>query len=383
MKELLLDILCCALWGKAYDGSFTERQLKDILRLAEEQTVFGLVFEAIQQVEIKGVAGKWSEDISEIQLAIFDAVGLKEQIKQQNVIVNKELADFARICRMNGQEPIVVKGQTIGSLYPNALLRQSGDIDFLVHGEGFTVHDYAEALGVVIPKMSEHEVGFDRNDVRYELHTRLRGWAKKRHQRIWDKLMAQEWALMEDDGGKKWSDVACYVDIEGEPLRTLSPTMNAAYVFIHLFFHFIREGVSLRQFCDWAMVLHHYRNDIHRERLRVILTDLDLMDAYCAFGTILTENLGLPAEVFPFAIDDKHRIWHDKILKDIFRGGNFGFLHHQAEGKWKYKMETMTVAIRNSFRYFRLCPSEVGGMLPRLVKWNVKILLSSQSAVNG
>ena len=212
--------------------------------------------------------------------------------------------------------------------------------------------------------MKEYEVGFKHNGVLYELHTSLRGWAKKKHQVIWDALMEKEWKEQQ------------YVEIDTVKVRTLSPTLNAAYVFIHLFSHFIREGVSLRQLCDWAMVLHHYKNEIDKDKLLEILLDLNIFDAYCSFGTILTDHLGLPVEEFPLTLGDNDRKWQNKILKDIFGGGNFGKLHHQAHSSWKYKMETMRIAIRNSFRYFFLCPSEIGGMIPRLVKGNLKILFS-------
>ena len=167
-----------------------------------------------------------------------------------------------------------------------------------------------------------------------------------------------------------------YVEIEGVKVRTLSPTLNVAYVFIHLFFHFIREGVSLRQLCDWAMVLHYYNEEVDKEMLKEMLLDLDVYDAYCAFGTILVDYLGLPANDFPLPLDEKNRKWQKKLLKDIFAGGNFGKLHHRADNSWKFKLETMQLAFRNTFKYYRLCPSEVGGMIPRLIKGNMKILLS-------
>lgn len=326
-----------------------------VVTLAEQQTVFALVMDALNDVQINDMEDK---------MPLYEAIGVMEQIKQQNRIVNAELADFSSICEANGLEYLMVKGQSIACLYPKPELRMSGDIDFLVHVSHFNFQDFAGALGVEIPKMVEYEVGFDRNDIRYELHTSLRGWAKKKHQEVWDALIEKEW------------EQEHYAEIAGQKVRTLSPTLNAAYVFIHLFFHFIREGVSLRQMCDWAMVLHHYRGEIDRERLMQILLDLGLFDAYRVFGTILVDKLGLPIMEFPVPINDEDRKWQEKILDDIFRGGNFGMLNHEASSSWKYKAETFCVALRNSFKYYKLCPSEVGGMIPRLMKINIKVLFS-------
>lgn len=181
---------------------------------------------------------------------------------------------------------------------------------------------------------------------------------------VWDNLMEEEWQEKH------------YVEIDGVKVRTLSPTLNAAFVFIHLFFHFIREGVSLRQLCDWAIVLHHYKDEIDKNKLLDILSQLDMAKSYKAFGSILVDELGLPEDDFPIEIKEDDRQWKEKLLKDIFEGGNFGKLHHKAQNSWQFKIETLQLAIRNTLRYYRLCPSEIGGMIPRLVKGNLKILFS-------
>ena len=373
MRKNFLIILRRALWNESFEGILSPKEFKGVLSLAEGQTVFGLVFDAIENSKVKGSQEVERTDTSKTQLTILGAIGMQQQIRRQNALINKELCDFSDKCNRQGIDYLVVKGQTIDCLYPKPGLRQAGDIDFLVRdsstsqttgsGVQLMVDEISELLGVKIPKMVEYEVSFNRHGIVYELHKSLRGWAKRRHQTIWDCLIDQEWKEKH------------YVEIDGVQVRTLSPTLNAAYVFIHLFFHFIREGVSLRQLCDWAVVLHHYKDEINKKELVKILSELDLTKAYKAFGCILIADLGLPASEFPFELSDNDRKWHDRILEDIFKGGNFGKLRHQARKKWKYKYETMRVAIRNSFRYYLLCPSEVGGMIPRLVKGNLRIMM--------
>lgn len=355
MRELLFRLLCNALWDERYCEAISEKEFLGVLSIAEHQTIFGLVFDALKEAQVADMEDK---------MPIYEAIGTLEQIKQQNKLCNKELVDFVRLCDENGLGYIVVKGQTIESLYPNRGLRQSGDTDFLIKKQQYAL--FGKALEIELPeKLSEKEFGFERKGLQYELHTDLIEFATKRHQEVWDELIAKEW-------GQEY-----YVEIEGVKVRTLSPTLNAAYIFIHLFFHFIREGVSLRQLCDWAMVLHHYKDEINRDELLQILNDLDLCEAYCAFGTILVDKLGLPVSELPVPINDEARKWQEKILNDIFRGGNFGKNNHKARFSWKYKVETFNVALRNSFKYYCLCPSEVGGMIPRLVKGNARIWLKA------
>ena len=355
MKELLFKIVRLALWGQPSEVCLHAEGFIRLLEIAEQQSVFGLVFDALKDLQVDGMEDK---------MPLFEAVGFYEQIKQQNGLSNKEIVNFVKLCDKNKLENIIVKGQTLEAIYPKRGVRQSGDIDFVIKRSQY--NQFASVLGIELPKkLTEKEFEFERNSLSYELHTDLIAFARKRHKKVWNELMEKEWAQEH------------YVEIEGVNVRTLTPTVNAVYIFIHLFFHFIREGVSLRQMCDWVMALHHYKDEIDSERLKQILLDLDVFDAYCAFGTILVDKLGLPLKEFPVPINDKDRKWQERILDDIFRGGNFGMLNHEAKSSWKYKVETFCVALRNSFKYYMLCPTEVGGIIPRLVKVNLKILLKS------
>ncbi len=351
--DKLFALLRQALWGEPFRGELSNEEFMQVMNLGKEQTVYGLLFDAISQL-----SGRYDKR------QVLEAYGRTEKIKRQNELINKELKEMILMLDKHSIDCLVVKGQTIGLLYPKSALRMAGDIDFLIQQQYSSVKNVIEnQFAVSLPaRMIEREIEFTHGGVLYELHTSLRDWAKKRHQKVWDTLMEKE-----------WEEKYC-VEIEGVSVRTLSPTLNVAYVFIHLFFHFIREGVSLRQLCDWAMVLHHYKNEIDKDKLLEILLDLDMFDAYCAFGTILTDRMGLPAEEFPFPLGDNARKWQEKILKDIFGGGNFGKLHHQAHQSWKFKVETLRLVLRNTFKYYQLCPSEVGGVISRLVKANLKIL---------
>ena len=357
-ENLLFSLLRSALWSESLLGEVPKELFAEVMKLAQEQTVYGLMFDAISQHSVKGQFDK---------RLVLEAYAKTEKIKRNNALVDNELKGLVRMFDENNVDYLVVKGQTYGRLYPNPEIRMAGDIDFLIYQDYPYVKEVIEQqFTVTLPdKMIEGEIGFKHGGVPFELHTSLRTYAKKKHQKVWNSMIEKE-----------WQDGYC-VEIDGVKVRTLSPTLNAAYVFIHLFFHFIREGVSLRQLCDWAMVLHHYQNEIDREFLSKLLSDLDLSDACRAFGTIVTDCLGLPVSEFPLPLNDNDRKWQKKILKDILGGGNFGKLHHQTKNSWKYKMETLQLMIRNTFRYYRLCPSEIGGMMHRQLKANLKIIIET------
>lgn len=355
MMGKLFLLLRSGLWGEAFRGEVSKDEFAQVLKVAKEQTVLGLVFDVLKDVKVEGAINK---------SLIFETIGITEQIKRQNAQINKKLCSFAERCQDAGLKYLVVKGQAIGCFYANPGLRSSGDIDFLIPEYLNGNHDFNRVFtDVEIPKrISEKEYGFDSNGVTYELHTRLIDFGCKKHKRIWESIIEEEWKEEH------------YVEIDGVKVRTLSPTINAVYLFLHLYFHLIREGVSLRQFCDWAIMLHHYKNEIDKEALEDVLQQLDMIRGYRAFGTILVDELGLPEEEFPLPLAEEDKGMKKKILEDIFQGGNFGKHNHKAKSAFGFKMETFRMALNNSIRYHSLAPSEMRMMIPKILRINLRLL---------
>ena len=163
--------------------------------------------------------------------------------------------------------------------------------------------------------------------------------------------------------------------VDGKEVKTLSPNIYAVYVFAHLFFHFIREGIGLRQMCDWAIILDRYKDDIDTSQLSSDLDGLGMKKAYCAFGGVLTTHLGL--KTVPLPLNDSDLRASGRILKDILHYGNFGKPSRKVkESGWRFKMETMWRTVRNCCKYFRLAPAEIGMIIPRLIVLNVKLIFS-------
>ena len=350
MTKKLLILLRKALWVGNSNVELSATEFSSILKLAEEQTVFGLVFDVLKDMSFDGMSNR---------MPIYEAIGQSELIKQQNGRVNKELSSFVYECDRTGLNYFVVKGQVIACLYPHPELRQPGDIDFLINQILQIFPD------VAFPQyFPEKEFAFNHNGITYELHTRLVDFGCKKHRVLWEDIIAKEWSQY------------FYVDIDDVKVRTLSPTVNAIYLFLHLFFHLIREGVSLRQFCDWAVFLHHYRNTIDKQQLTEIIQALDMQNAYKAFGCVLVDELGLPEDEFPMLITDENRRWKERILDDVFSGGNFGKQNHHAKTSIGFKFETLQLAIRNCIRYHKLAPSEMRMMIPKMIGINLKLMNS-------
>lgn len=352
-SNLLFKLLRSALWGDAPIESITAEQFLQVIALANEQTVVGLVFDVLNNVQLDGMNDK---------MPIYETIGRIEQIKLQNIVQNKELAWFVCKCQEAGVDYLVVKGQTLAALYIKPELRQSGDIDFVTIQTSLMKQVFPN---VNIPvRLSEKEFAFNHHNITYELHCRLIDFGCRKHQQLWSDLEA-------DELKKNF-----FINISGVEIRTLSPTINAAYLFLHLFFHLIREGVSLRQFCDWAVFLHTYNNQIDRQKLTSIMQHLDMLNGYKAFGSILVDELGLSEKEFPMKITEEDRTWKEVIINDLYKGGNFGKHNHKAKSVLGYKFETFRFAVKNSLKYYKLAPSEMRMMIPKMLWINLKSLKS-------
>ncbi len=195
---------------------------------------------------------------------------------------------------------------------------------------------------------------FEVNGDFFELHYDLVQFSNKRLQEKWEHLLN--------------NDRVSYIEIEGMKIRTLSPTLNVLYIFIHLFLHLVQSGVGLRQVCDLAMCLDYYKHDIDKDLLEKVLVELGLKKAFLSIGTILVGNLELRDDLFPFSIQNTHYRLGRKILNDIMIMGNFG--QNVNLIKKHGVLHSVQTGIRifcQSCKYIELAPKELIPRFPLMV----------------
>lgn len=354
MNNCLFEILENALWNPEKKVKIPYVEFTTLMSIAEQQTVLGLILD--------GISGFNESDASKDDLLQY--IGIVESTKQDNRLLNKEVTSFAKACRRYGIDCIVVKGQLMAQWYPQSELRMPGDIDFLIKEDYSACRGKVEGMmDVTLPeKLAEKEIAFNRGDYIYELHESLVDFGNPKNVQYWNGIMEEVW------------DTPFYETINDVEVRTLPPTVNAAYLFIHLFFHFIRGGIGLRQLCDWAVYLNHYKDEIDRKKLQDILENLNLIKAYKAFGWILVDKLGLPQSSFPMPLDGKDQKWEDGIMRIIMNGGNFGRKNHKATNSFLFKAETLLMIIKNCLNYYSLAPRELRAMVPYMIKVNWRLI---------
>lgn len=324
----------------------------DLLRFAKAQAVGGIFWQGIERLGSMRENKPTDDDVME-----WMAHSLK--LKMRNGKADAALASLTRHLRQNNVAFFVFKGQVVARFYPNPQLRASGDIDFYVFRD-----DWQRACSLLRKSVEFDDAGsfrhieFVKGGIPFEMHYVTAEFAGSRRQRVWNETMEQSRGSLET------------VSVGGEAVPTLDATTNCAYLFIHIYHHFLKEGIGLRQFADWMYFFESRHADIDPRRLDQLLAALSLRRAFRAFGAVLTEVLGMKAELFPYAITPRDKRRAEGITDIIVRYGNFGqhgrsSLTGQGPGL-AHSVETGLRSVRHLLRYFWLSPSENLLWLPRL-----------------
>lgn len=132
--KAFLELVRAGLWEKeARLSQFGKVDYEDIMRLAEEQSVVGLVTAGIEastnctDSTNNNIPKEWN----------LQFIGCTLQIEQQNQAMNVFLAGLIEMLRRKDIYTILVKGQGIAQCYEKPLWRTSGDIDLLLSDDSY------------------------------------------------------------------------------------------------------------------------------------------------------------------------------------------------------------------------------------------------------
>jgi hypothetical protein len=143
---------------------------------------------------------------------------------------------------------------------------------------------------------------------------------------------------------------------EDNGIITPTTLFNVFYILLHIYRHFLYEGVGMRQIVDYYMVMR----TVNLEKQSVGYA----LDAVSDFGIdrfarglmwVMHKALGMPKEWMLWEPDEKEGRY---ILEEVMQGGNFG--HHNerlqhGSGKWN----TVKQVCRHNWHLMRRYPSDV------------------------
>ena len=188
------------------------------------------------------------------------------------------------------------------------------------------------------------DVSFKYKDVNVEIHPYLVHSSNPKYGKYNRRF--QEWCDIDILENRR------VIEIDGNRIPVASVMLNILFVFYHLWVHFVRGGIGLRQICDWRMMLHNNYGKYDIEELRDKLEHFGLMRPWITFGGILVEYLGLPEKEMPFYTKTGKT---ERLLEIIFKEGNFGHKNTQKTMPTEKSLQVLRKGWDVVNRYRKVC----------------------------
>ena len=305
--KAFLELVRTGLWGKNLDLQIDETtDWQEVSRLATEQSVLGLVLDGLEHSDVKPP-----------QVLLLQWIGEVQMIEQRNKAMNQFVAELIEKMRVADIYAILVKGQGVAQCYVKPLWRPSGDVDLLL-----SEVNYKKAKELLLPLSSSNK-----NEERYsqhlgmsigqwyvEIHGSLRTGLSARVDKVVD---ASQQSVFIGGNVRSW-------DNNGTLVFLPAPTEDVFLVFTHFIKHFYKEGMSLRQVCDWCRLLWTYRESLNYELLESWITKSGLMGEWMAFYNLANRYLGMPDLDSRLLVHDSRFDKKAEKLMEFILGGYSG-----------------------------------------------------------
>ena len=318
-QKAFFSILRAGLWEhSALLLPYEKVDYQEVMRIAEEQSVVGLITAGLEHVM----------DLKVPKVELLQFIGQALQIEDENKAMNEYVSWLIDQLRKEDIYALLVKGQGIAQCYEKPLWRASGDVDLLLRDS-----NYEKAKEVLMPvalcvdnefKSFKHIGMTMQGGILVELHGTLHTRLSNRVDRVIDKA--------QDDifyGGnvRSWLNGHTTVFLP-------SPDNDVIFVFTHILHHYYIEGIGLRQICDWCRLLWTYRDSLDCRLLETRISEMGLMSEWKAFAAVAVEWLGMPAEAMPlYSPKKKWKKKSERIIAFVLECGNFGHNRPASAGK--------------------------------------------------
>ncbi len=358
------------LWEQeAQLSSFDNIGFRDVYRIAEEQSVVGLVAAGLEHIT----------DVKVPQMIALQFAGAAMQLEHRNKAINQFTVGFLKKLKNAGVDSVLIKGQGVAQCYERPFWRASGDIDLLLNKENY------EKGKVYLDSIAENrakEYSFNK-----EYNTIINGWCVELHGSLRCGLSsalnkgvdAVQKDICDNRNVRYWS-------IEDIEIPLPEPNDDALLIFTHYIKHFYKGELGIRQICDWCRLLWTFRESIDVPLLERRLKKMKLFDQWRGFGAFAVDYLGMPQEAMPLYSPNKEWLRKaNKICSFVLEVGNFG---HNIDSSYyaKYpllvrKTISMWKRISALIRHATIFPWHTFRFLPHVIYTGLKATIENGTGV--
>ena len=310
---------------------------QSLYRESARQSLVGVVFFALKQLETMT-----SETLPprELYLRWFYQ---SQVVKAQNEKMNALASRLTKMFDEQGAKTLILKGPANALLYPDAFIRQIGDVDIWVEGGRGRVLDLLQKMNLLEgARISSHDVLLSKKffDEEVEVHF---AFGVDRNSPIANKRML---AYLDDESR---NSVRVFVDGSAQadagfyaPSRKFALVMQLSHIYKHL----LGLGVGMRQLVDYFVLLRSTSGE-ERAEVASLLGSFGLKHFAGALMWVLSECLGLESQYLLCKPDARRgRV----LLREIMQDGNFGKFAERRRGSVFFWW------LKNRLRLVRLLP---------------------------
>ena len=346
MSTLFFELLQIAIGNRiALSHAPTVEEWRELYRMAVQQTLVGIAFRGVEQLPQEQRPPK------EVLLKWFM---MKERIVQGNRLLNRRAVETVDYFRKKGFECCILKGQGIATLYPDPLLRTSGDIDIWLGGGREKIYAFARDR-VGLQGLTYQHIHYPlHEDAEVEVHTTpgfLYSPVRNRKLQQYFELCAEELfrheVVLPEGGGR---------------ISVPTDEFNRVYILLHIYMHLFGEGIGLRQVLDYYYVLRQPSTAESRERTVKTLRQLRMLRFVRAMMWVQQEVFGLEDDYLLVTPDEREGRF---LLSEIMQAGNFGKYDERIDRKNHQKLlPRVWNSMKRGGKFMRHYPYEMVWNLP-------------------
>ncbi len=334
----------------------TIEEWRSLFADSQKQSVVGIAFAGVERLPKE----QWPP-----QALLFEWIGAAERIKQKNALLDRQCVKLQKRFAEAGIKTSILKGQGVARYYDVSSLRQPGDIDIYVDCGRERIFEIIDSL----------EFRGDRQSEDKKRKSLIRDWDYKHlhldvfrdtevevHYRVevllnlWKNRKLQKWFAAHTEEIFGLTDSAKVTD-KTDSVTFVTPTVefNRFYILLHIYRHFLYEGVGLRQLLDYYFVLLHTDCTDNTDAIKA-LKQFGMWKFARGVMWILQEVFGLEREyMFCEPLESEGQF----ILSEVMAGGNFGHHDERLATEKKGKMQTVKKVVKHNAYLMLHYPAEI------------------------
>ena len=294
-KTFLMQLLAYELFNAELTVACDNEKWNEVIDLAQKHSVEPIIY----------LSAKRLSSVPDKVLGTLRSSTISSALRNEKILAVQE--ELIRLFEKLDIPCAILKGSSVSTYYPYSDIRILGDIDILVDESNLN-----NACNILTDVGYYHSSGhsfhecYEGNGIHVELHQAVSDFPENDKGRYTAAFMkdALNYTIVERLGDYRY------------PVLDASHQITA--LLSHMERHMTNTGIGLRQLCDWAVTVEHYRNVIDDGVLN-ILTQCGLLRFAEALTKACTIYLSLPKFKWAEEVSD---VMADKMISEIITSGN-------------------------------------------------------------